>query len=839
MPASSAAAALYAAGLASSTEGRPAVAARQLRAALRTLTDDDRQGPGTELRARIQISLAWAEAERGHLAAGFRLLDEAEERMPDPLRGLLRGQRGLLLARAGRDEQAIREYEAALDLLTERSEPVDLVKVLSNRGALHVAAGRIALARPDLRRAAQIAGRHGLSLLAAMITHNLGDLDLLAGDVPAALSRYGWVAGVYEEHAPGRLLNLGVDRARVLVSAGLFDEAERELAGALEQARTQRQSHSYVEALLARAEAALLAGRPAAARRWATAARGRLLHRHNTRRAALAALLALRARQAATAAPGAIVGPARALAGLLTGFGLAEDALVAALVTARALVACGRVAEAERELVGHGRPRDSDRLDTRLLWRLARAEIAQAAGRPAEAGRHLRTGMAALQRYRSQLGCLDLQTGASAHGRHLAAAGVRAAVATGSPARVYRWAELARAQALLVPPVRPPEDPRAAAALEELRLVRGALREAEVAGEPVAGALRARGEALRRLIRQRAWSVAGPGTATRPAPMGAVMAELAGAAMVIYVVDGPALLGLVLAGGSARLVALGRLAAAEEALLRLRADLDVRAGRAMPARLATAVAAATRRDAATLAAAVLDPVLRLVGDRDLVVVPTGILATVPWAVLPGCARRPVTVAPSATAWRVARAGRYGGGEGSAALLVAGPGNARGEAEVREIARASGGRATVLTGAAATPAATLARLGGARLAHLAAHGHHAAANPLFSALDLAGGPLMGYDVQRVGDPPAVVVLSSCDLGLSDVRPGDETVGMVTALLSAGTRTVVASVGRVADETAMTAMTAYHRETGRGLAPAAALARAADPADLPSFVCFGAG
>jgi CHAT domain-containing protein len=148
------------------------------------------------------------------------------------------------------------------------------------------------------------------------------------------------------------------------------------------------------------------------------------------------------------------------------------------------------------------------------------------------------------------------------------------------------------------------------------------------------------------------------------------------------------------------------------------------------------------------------------------------------------------------------------------------------------------RVTALTGPAATPAATLARLGEATTAHVAAHGRHAVDNPLFSALDLAGGPLMGYDLQRVDRTPQTVVLSSCDLGLTSVRPGDETIGMVTALLGAGSSTVVASVSRVADDTAMTVMTGYHRAVSRGLAPAAALAGAAG-GHLAGFVCFGAG
>jgi hypothetical protein len=834
--------ALHAAGMAASADGRPAVAARQLRAALHAL--DTAAGvpdrAAVELRGRILVSLAWAEAERGRIEAGFRLLDEAEPLLPAGQRGVLFGQRGLLLRRTGRDELALSQYDAAISMLTEQAEPADLAKALSNRALVHLAAARVGLARADLRRSAQIAGRHGLPLPAAVATHNLGDLELLAGDLPAALATYAGVAGVYDRLAPGKLANLAVDRARALLAAGLFGDADRELAVALDQARRQRLSNIYAGALLARAEAALLAGRAAAALRWATRARGAFLRRDNGRNAALASLLALRARQALPSAddPAAAATQALALAGTLRGLGLAEDARVAGLIATRAMAAQGRAGEAERELVRHGRPRGSDRLDTRLLWRLAGAEVAAAAGRRVEAARHLRAGMAALAAYRGQLGCLDLQTGAAVHGRDLAAAGLRAALSGRSVAEVYRWAELGRAQALLVPPVRPPAAPEAVAAIEELRQVRTALRRAELDGAP-AGALRARGEALQRTIRERAWSAAGPGTVVKPVPLRAIRDEVADAAMVIYLCDGAVLSALVLAGGSATVVPLGDAAPAEEALLRLRADLDAQAGRAMPERLAAVVAAATRRDAAALAAVVLDPLLPLVGDRDLVVVPTGLLVTVPWAVLPGCAQRPVTVAPSATAWSLARrrAARARSPE-PPALLVAGPGNERGEAEVRAIATLRP-HATVLVGAEATPAATLAGLARAGVAHLAAHGHHVAGNALFSSLELAGGALMGYYVAHLGTAPAIVVLSSCDLGLNDVRPGDETLGMVTALLSAGSSTIVASVSRVADDTAMALMPEYHRRIGQGMPPATALAALGAPAHLAGFVCFGTG
>ena len=507
---------------------------------------------------------------------------------------------------------------------------------------------------------------------------------------------------------------------------------------------------------------------------------------------------------------------------------------MAMLVAARAgLPAALRVAA--RAVADAGAPGRLDRLDTRLLWRLTRAELAQAAGQPGRAGRELAAGMAALHRYRARFGCLDLQTGASAHGRDLARAGLAAAVAGGSAVAVHRWSERARAQALRLPQVRPPDDPASASALEELRQTRQALREAELSGRPVAG-LRGRAEALQRRIRESAWSVRGdPAGAGAAVPtLAAVRAGLSGAVLVAYVNAGETLHALVVDDATATLHPLGPMAAAEEAVLRLRADLDTTAGRAMPARMATAVAAATRHDAQALQAAALDPLLPRLGDRDLIVVPTGLLMTAPWGMLPACAGRPVTVAPSATAWLAARS-RTGPPAGTTTLLVAGPGIRRGAEEIRSIAGLSR-NPTVLTGASATPAATLAALDGVHLAHLAAHGRHEPENPLFSALDLAGGPLLGYDLPRLNRPPGVVVLASCELGLTEVRPGDETFGMASALLAAGTATVVASVGRVADEAATDAMVRFHRGLAAGSSPAVALAGVAAGT---GFVCLGAG
>ena len=846
---------LYAAGVEASEDGRPALAVRRLRAALRLTASD-------AVRGRVLVTLAWAESERGRVDLGFRLLDEAEPLLPAPARAVLHAQRAVLLHRNGRPARALPEFDRAIAGLTVDGEPLDLIKALNNRSLVHLDAGRVAAARADLSHAVRLARQHGMAFAVALLTVNLGYLDVVAGDLPAALGAFAAARQTYEQLAPGRLPALAIERARALVGAGLFREADRSLAAALEQARAQGQEHVVADALQVRAEAALLAGRDRAAAAWAGECRALFLRRGNRRRAALAELLALRAGQPDPR-------QARRLASSLRRLGLDEDARVAELVAARTFDlaeagaghpepppsrgrgqfapsgtdkrACPQGGETPGDVIvatPRGRipvvapGRRLDRLDTRLLRRLTRAELARISGRPAEADRELAAGMATLQRHRARFGCLDLQTGASAHGRDLAAAGLAAALRSGSPAAVHRWSERSRAQALLLPAVRPPDDPAVAADLEDLRQTRYALRAAQVEGRATA-ALRGRVEVLERRIRESAWSLRGvDGGRHAPASLSAVRAELGdGTALVAYLRSAGELRALVVTRARAIVVGLGTWAVAEEAVLRLRADLDTGAGRALPSRLAEAVGAATRHNARTLQRTVLDPIAPLLGDRDLVVVPTGVLMTAPWALLPLCSGRPVTVAPSATAW-LATSARTS--EGPVAL-IAGPGNDRGDAEIAEISRLYP-MATVLTEDRAGPAATLAALDGARLAHIAAHGRHEAENALFSALDLAGGPLLGYDLQRLARPPQGVVLSSCELGLTEVRPGDETFGLASALLAAGAATVVASVARVADDAARDVMVRFHRELVAGRSPAAALAGSAAGT---GFVCLGGG
>ena len=131
-----------------------------------------------------------------------------------------------------------------------------------------------------------------------------------------------------------------------------------------------------------------------------------------------------------------------------------------------------------------------------------------------------------------------------------------------------------------------------------------------------------------------------------------------------------------------------------------------------------------------------------------------------------------------------------------------------------------------------------------LVHIAAHGHHEQDNPLFSGVLLADGLLYGYDVAPNPAIPAQVVLSSCDVGRTDDRPGGEPLGLVAALLRSGVSTVIAGTSRVSDQVAAAVMPAYHQRLQAGDSPAIALAGAiagvAESDDDPApFTCFGAG
>ena len=860
-------------GLREGNAGRPAVGARYVRAGLRRLGwtengDDARQVARVHhgLAARLLIILAGWEAKQGRMEYGLALLDRAEALVAADERAILLIQRGLLCLRRGRAGEALGLFDDAIAALAQnRAETENLASALLNRSLIHLSRGDVRRARADLDWCRRVAIDGGHDLIVPKALHNLGYCDLLAGDIPAALQLFTAAASAYRHGAAGNLPVLAVDKARALMAAGLAAEAAAELDEAMASFRRQRLDHDLAEAELARSEAALAAGEPDVAHRWAAAAERHFRRLGNETLAELAVLTGLRVRWASPGrrAPDGIAAQAAGVAGRLRGCGLGHDADLAELLAARALIAAGRLAEARQRLAAGTHHRTAEPLATGLLRRLARAELAEREGQQGAALAELRAGLAMVRSRRGRLGSLDLQTGTAALGTELAAGGLRLALDRGSAALVFAWLERSRAQAFLVRPVRPPADPQAAAALAELRQLGHLIRAAELAGRRDPPVIARRAE-LQREIREHGWQADGPGgpgggpgggDGPRGGPGsgpggglrgGTVQASLreVGAALAAsgQVMAGLAAwrgraLAVVVGRGPARLVRLGDFEAAAEAARRLNADLDTLAGRRLPARLEAVIRESIRHQARTLTAEIIEPLLPSLGDGGIVMVPTGTLAGIPWSVLPDLRGRAVSVCPSASAWLAAwRRGREA--PTGAPLLVAGPDLAHAETEVTQIAECYPGCRPLL-GEAAIVGATLAALDGAPLAHLAAHGHHDGDNFLFSRLDLADGPLMAHDIQQLDAAPRHVVLSCCDVGRTVVRPGEEILGFTAALLYVGTATVVSSVTRVADSAAMGVMTAYHRSLAVGSRPAEALAEAAATEEFSPFVCFGAG
>ncbi|HEY0641144.1 MAG TPA: CHAT domain-containing protein, partial [Pseudonocardiaceae bacterium] len=337
------------------------------------------------------------------------------------------------------------------------------------------------------------------------------------------------------------------------------------------------------------------------------------------------------------------------------------------------------------------------------------------------------------------------------------------------------------------------------------------------------------------VVRRRALAVGVKETARRePLDFAALRSALGGTALLSLLRHGDELRAVSVVDGRSQLHVLGPAEPLYAELESLRFGLHRLARGASP-RVEQAMHSAVHASAATLDKALLGPVLPVVGDRPLVVVPTGPLHALPWAALPSCHGRPVTVAPSVLSWlRAVRAAESHRGSGT--VWVAGPGLDHAEPEVAALHGLDGGR--LLIGAESTVDAVLAAFGQAAVAHVAAHGRFRSDQPLFSEIELADGPLYVHDLDRLRRGPRLLVLSACEAGLSGVRPGDELMGLTAALLARGTATLVASVVPVPDEPTARVMTALHAGLRRGLGPAAALAAAqADEAHL-GFVAFGA-
>ncbi len=832
-----------------------------LRRALRCLgAPDDRDD--AELRVRILISLAYSDAEERGFDNGLVHLTTAGTFLPvvgDPgvraaLDAVIEAQHGAMLMRVGRFAEGIEYLDRAV-AVGERAAAQGFLDApglsinLLNRGLLAIGDGRPAPARRDLLRCIEVAEqgmRTGeeypqLALLAAKAHHNLGVVAWRVNDIPRALRHYREAEVTFTEHDPSILPQLRMAQADALLAAGLAEDAGRYLDEALPQMRRQGDLRNLAVAEITRATAALVDGDNAAARKFAGAARRRVLP-SSPSWAAVAALIGLRARAVDVLrrdkVPPTLAARALGLSAELAALRLADESAVARMLAVRLLIRRRDSTEAARQLALVPAPRQVTPVDHRMLLRLCRAELAVATGHRRSAFAQANGGLAELARVRDRMGGLELVSGTAVYGRELGELAVRLVLDQRRSAarRLFVWLERTRAQIYRYEPLPSLDDPELTERVQQYRMLSREVRDARLRGERV-GELTARHAALQREVQRLGWGE-GPWGRARPiADLDDVAAELGDRALLSFVVSGSRIAAVVVTGGRVRLVRLGAMADVTNAARELRADLDALSPDHLPAPIAAAVTASARVRAARLDEQLLRPLAEVISGRELVVVPTGDLYAVVWGALPSLRGRPVSVAPSATAWLTAMRipARTSAG---ATVLAAGPNLRAAESEIGRLRENYPG-ATMLDGDRAGVRDVLAALDGARLAHLAAHGTHEPENALFSWLELADGALHAHELSRLRRPPEHVVLAACELGLARIRPGDEALGFAGALLAIGSRTVTAPVTRVGDLAAAAAMTDYHRRLADGAPPAVALAEttAADPLRRP-FVSLGA-
>ncbi|MBP2338644.1 tetratricopeptide (TPR) repeat protein [Saccharothrix coeruleofusca] len=818
-----------------------------------------------EVRVRLLITLSFCVAETRGLEEGLNQIAVTRESlsaMPpgalrDELESLANGVHGVLLFRVGRIWEGIRYvdldvayHEAKLAQTTDDPTPVvnSLVTTLSNRGNAFGEIYQFDKAVRDLNRAAELAVQYDMPMRAAIATHALGNVLLRAGDVTAALRRYGEAAKTFQEVEPGLLLRLRIDQAEAMIAVGLADEAGRQLDAVLPDLRAQRVGQDIAEAEMFRAIAALHEGDLITAQRMAKAAQRKLAQRGSPAWAAIASLIILRARALCAIGthrpthrpPARLVERALSLAAELAALKLHEHAALAHVLAARLEVRRGNTDRAAELLRSVPKSRRFSPIDHRMLLRLCRAELALAQGNQRAALAQAQAGLAELGRMRDQLGGLELLSGTSLHGRELGELAVRLVLAAGdSPAnakRLFTWLERTRAQMYRYDPVESTVDAALGERIAEVRQLSRLLLRARLDGAPTAE-LEQRYAAGQRAAMQLGWSASPWGKPRPVATADEVAARLGDRALISFASCDEELVAVVVVDGRVRMVRLGAVEVATEAARKLHADLNALAPDHLPPPLVEVISASACREARKLDAALLRPLADMIGDRELVVVPTGALYVVPWGVLPTCASRPTTVVPSATAWL--SSSRVDRDHGSGVVLVRGPGLAAAQGEIERLAVLH--RDAKLLGVEeARVVSVLEALDGVELAHIAAHGEHEPENALFSRLELVDGALFAHEVGRVRRPPERVVLAACELALNRVRPGDEPLGFAGALLAGGARTVIAASSKVGDQPSAAAMADFHRALATGAPPAVALAEAVavDPLRRP-FVCLGSG
>ncbi|MEV0614152.1 CHAT domain-containing protein [Nonomuraea sp. NPDC050404] len=840
----SAAIALRAVGLAKLHLEDPDASLRRLREAVKL---GHRSGSEV-VEAEARMSLAFVLNVRGKPGAALREIDSALTALNGVEWARAHSQRGSILLQLGRLEEAQEGYQTALPILRGAEDHLWVQRTLLNRAVARGRRHQFARAEADLVEAGNICVQHDLGFRLAFVLQNHGWIKAVQGDALPALRLLGEAEQRLREQK-AQVAWLLMDRTELLLSLRLTAEARESAQAAVTAFEQERRWIGRPEARLLLAQALTLDGDPDQALRQAGLAVREFTRQQRPGWAVLARFTAFQARMRRDGLTTRTrLGQVEELAQELGAAGWQAAAAEAGIVAGKLALAHGRSERGERRLLEVSGRRRRGAAQLRALGWHAEALLRLSAGNRRGAASAARAGVRILAEHGSTLGATDLRAHAAAHRVELAEFGLRIALEEGRARQVLEWAEQGRAGQLMSRPVRPSSDPELAAMLAELRQVMVEVRDTE--GRATPARLLHRQVVLERRIRDYCRTHparTGPGRSPGLDVAG-LEAGLGETALVEFVCLDDCLHAITLAAGRLRLTPLGPVAALRDSmaflpfvLQRLVSPRTLEPSRAAARSLLTDIT--TRMDRTLFA-----PLAAILGDRPLVLVPTGLLQAVPWSLLPTCAGRPVTVCPSAALWQSGHDSPRRPGDGRV-VVVAGPDRSGTDLlgaheEARDVAALYG--VPPLLGARASVREVMSELDGAALAHLAAHGRVHSSNPLFSSVLLSDGPLTAYDLETLPGAPELVVLAACDVGRSAVLAGDEILGLCATLLAQGTRQIIVPVISIPDIETAPVMVAFHRALSSGLTAAQALAEAqtsvsgspAAQVSAMSFVSLGA-
>ncbi len=219
------------------------------------------------------------------------------------------------------------------------------------------------------------------------------------------------------------------------------------------------------------------------------------------------------------------------------------------------------------------------------------------------------------------------------------------------------------------------------------------------------------------------------------------------------------------------------------------------------------------------------PLINLLEQRDLKIVPVGALHYIPFhALFDGekylIETREVTYAPGATVWQFLASKPQR--KLKNALLI-GFADERIPLVTREIENLEKifADAKSFTGEQATFAAFTENAGKFDVLHLACHGQFRLENPLFSSLHLADGWITVRDICSHKLKAEIVTLSACETGVHKIFAGDEILGLARGFLAAGANSLILSLWTVNDAATTELMKDFYTELKRGFNASQAL------------------